>query len=237
MANRHTTMVKRQQTNGSSTKRTRTSTSRKYPSRPGKRVVSVPRPLASTPGTAFPHRYQNELRYSAVQSIVLDPSGWGKHFFSCNGLYDPDITGLGHQPLYYDQLTALYNHYTVIKSSITIQPMGFEDNSYVLSLSLEDDTSSSFGNTTREQPDTKSWVVSAPQGDKDNKHSLYWNAAKVFGGDIIDNDDLQGTLNTNPPEQTFYMLGMEGVAATVHSYFVELRYTVVWDELKTVAGS
>lgn len=36
------------------------------------------------------------------------------HLFRANGIFDPDVTGTGHQPLYRDQVADLYTNYTVI---------------------------------------------------------------------------------------------------------------------------
>lgn len=35
-------------------------------------------------------------------------------------MYDPDLTGFGHQPYFFDQLTDIYSHYVVIGSKIKI---------------------------------------------------------------------------------------------------------------------
>ena len=34
---------------------------------------------------------------------------------------DPNHTGVGHQPLYFDQLMTIYNHYIVIGAKITVK--------------------------------------------------------------------------------------------------------------------
>lgn len=60
------------------------------------------------------------LRY--VTGLELSPSGIGLpsvHVFSANGLFDPDITGVGHQPRGFDQIQALYAHHTIIYSKCT----------------------------------------------------------------------------------------------------------------------
>ncbi len=41
--------------------------------------------------------------------------------FTANGLFDPDITGTGHQPRGFDQFMALYDKYVVVSSSITLK--------------------------------------------------------------------------------------------------------------------
>lgn len=65
------------------------------------------------------------LRYST--NISLDPkpenlgsTGSNVWQFSANGCYDPDTTGLGHQPMYFDNYSAVYNQYRVLKSEITV---------------------------------------------------------------------------------------------------------------------
>lgn len=63
------------------------------------------------------------LRY--VDTVTIDPGAASilKHTFSANGLFDPDITSTGHQPLMYDEYSALYKQYRVISSKIKITPV------------------------------------------------------------------------------------------------------------------
>lgn len=56
------------------------------------------------------------LRYFE-RNIILNPGVAGimaSYTFSLNGLYDPNITGVGHQPMGFDQLMLMYNNYTVV---------------------------------------------------------------------------------------------------------------------------
>lgn len=63
-----------------------------------------------------------KLRY--VQRITLEPTAGGvadSHFFRCNSLYDPDYTGVGHQPIGFDEYANLYKHYTVYGAKINVK--------------------------------------------------------------------------------------------------------------------
>lgn len=57
------------------------------------------------------------LNYSEL-SVTLTPATAGTaavYVFSLNGLFDPNVTGVGHQPEGFDQIMAMYELYTVQK--------------------------------------------------------------------------------------------------------------------------
>jgi len=55
-------------------------------------------------------------------TVALDPAigAAANYVFSCNGMYDPDITGTGNQPRGFDQLMAMYDHYIVKSGRIKV---------------------------------------------------------------------------------------------------------------------
>jgi len=61
----------------------------------------------------IPQRYLCKLKYCS--SVTTNNSG--QYVFNLNSLFDPDLTGTGHQPYGYDQLAVLYNRYRVIGTS------------------------------------------------------------------------------------------------------------------------
>lgn len=50
---------------------------------------------------------------NAVQSITVTTTG-NEHLFKLNSLFDPDTTGTGHQPYWFDQLNNIYKAYRVM---------------------------------------------------------------------------------------------------------------------------
>jgi len=74
----------------------------------------------------FPPRFNVDLRYSA--SLILTTAGvvigadfmGTEYVFRLNSLFDPDLTGVGHQPFGYDQLTTMYGSYCVTGCMIDI---------------------------------------------------------------------------------------------------------------------
>jgi len=60
----------------------------------------------------FPDRLRTNLRYSTV--IPVPAVAHYEYVFKANSLFDPDLTGVGHQPTYFDQLAAIYSQYCVL---------------------------------------------------------------------------------------------------------------------------
>lgn len=92
----------------------------------------VPRNRFSLVSSTVPRRPMNRsaikgsrkvnLRY--CQEILMNPAAAGVpifNYFRANSLFDPDFSGVGHQPLGFDQWTPFYNHYTVIGATITVE--------------------------------------------------------------------------------------------------------------------
>lgn len=77
--------------------------------------------MSAMPPTTFTrHRYCSRITLTGgLGGITGSP-----HVFRLNGMFDPDITLVGHQPLYYDQMAALYATYCVYKVSIQLQVYG-----------------------------------------------------------------------------------------------------------------
>ena len=189
---------------------------------------------------AFPKQLFNTITY--FELVTMDVvNGTGKHVFSANGCYDPNITGTGHQPLYFDQISALYDHYTALRSRITVwctMPSG--SLSGVLStLYIDDDTSTKSTAADAAEMPGCAIVVSNPSVAVFPKLYQSWDAAKVFGPNPQAQDSLQGTAGSNPTEQSYFILQMQDslLASYACKAFVKIEYDVVWDELTTIASS
>jgi len=68
----------------------------------------------------FPKTTAVKLRY--VDGVSLNPvtSTLATYAFSANSCFDPNVTGIGHQPMNFDMWSALYNHYVVVGSKIRV---------------------------------------------------------------------------------------------------------------------
>jgi len=68
----------------------------------------------------FQSKTTRRLRYSTNFSLTAVSGVVSTYVFAANGLFDPDITSTGHQPMGFDQLMLSYNHYCVNRSKIML---------------------------------------------------------------------------------------------------------------------
>lgn len=100
-------------------KRRRSSKSRSRKGRPYKRKFYRRKNfIVQNP---IPNSRLVRFRYCPA-GISIDPAVGlaATYVFRCNSLYDPDYTGVGHQPMGYDEMTTLYSRSTVISSKIQV---------------------------------------------------------------------------------------------------------------------
>lgn len=68
----------------------------------------------------FPDRLVTKLRYCDVMDVGISTGSVTSQTFALNSLYDPDRTNVGHQPMFFDQLSAVYNRYRVLGAKLTV---------------------------------------------------------------------------------------------------------------------
>lgn len=187
--------------------------------------------------SGFPKKLRFKHEYYEVLSIAATTGATISYLHSCNGLYDPDITGTGHQPSYFDQLTSIYDHYTVMESMIELEVVS--DIVSYFALYIDDDTATANTLTqAAEQPTGQLKMIPALQDPV--RFVSRWNAKEWFGGDILDNDNLQGNASNNPTEQSYFTFkgrSANGTSTANFSIKVKLTYWAVWDELATMPQS
>lgn len=198
--------------------------------------------VSASIGQGFPRRLLMTHRYVDNITLTSTAAALATHQFSVNSMFDPNTTGVGHQPLYYDQLTPLYNHYTVIGSKITVQitPKATNEEPTRFVLFLEDNTTvtpTDIG-ILSEQTGAKVLQI-GPNSNFNYTRSLKWSARKNFPGAVLGNDQLRGT-NANPAEQQYFTLGCQsslGGTTTEVQCYVTIQYIAVWTEPKQVDNS
>jgi len=207
-------------------------------------------------GSPYPISADVEFKY--VDRISMDAGGSGavaQYQFTCNGMYDPDVTGTGHQPIGFDQwmgtssTTGFYNHYHVEASEIKITAFSqASDNTgqAIVLLGISDDTTTGIDfNTALENPSfDRITLGSVGSGHDVQTLKKKWNACRYFGltrESLYAKDDLKGIYSANPAELANFTLYVSSDNPTVNpsavSLLVEVKYRAHLTERKELLGS
>lgn len=157
----------------------------------------------------LPQKLKAALKYNDTYNLNPGVGGTADvQVISLNGCYDPDTTGVGHQPRGFDELfgsSGLYTHYEVMKVQIKAY-FANRDNNYhqYCSMTVRDGVSvASSANDYIESGSTK-WTVVGTEGSSDNVRYLQVTLQpnKWLGRNRGD-DELKGNASGNPAEQLY----------------------------------
>lgn len=193
--------------------------------------------------------FKQGFRYT--DTITLDPTSGGNiayHTFSANGLYDPDITGVGHQPMGFDQLIGVvYNHYTVIgaklRATFMSQNSTTTGQAYVgiMQLAGSSPVSTSFNDVAESKHSKLNTMRSMNGGGRTSVVSKI-SLSKWLGQKVLQEDANAGTSTTNPTEQVYWAVyASSNFAGTTDPapmrVLIEIEYVAILHEPRQLAGS
>lgn len=69
----------------------------------------------------LPTEYRTRLRYTSYFNSSAAGGIVGDQLVSGNSVYDPDASGVGEQPYWYDEMSQIYVKYRVVRSKIVIR--------------------------------------------------------------------------------------------------------------------
>lgn len=210
--------------------------------------VAPPRRFMSIAGQ--PTKKLVRMTYSGVVALAPTAGAVATHVFSANGIFDPDITGTGTQPLGHDQWSGFYNHYCVIASKMSVTfdashaAADTANPPHVLTaqVMLNDDATQTYApRLNREQNWVKSRFLNTLNNPKGSIVSKFNNKRLGIGHPLSD-DRVKSTFGANPTEQAFYIVTVEDLSnttvaiGTVYAHF-KIDYIVALLEPKDLTRS
>jgi len=203
--------------------------------RRGKKNVIVNTSKALAP---IAQRYITTLKYCQTYKPV-NSFGLNNWQIRLNSIFDPDLTGSGHQPYGRDTFSTLYARYRVVKCNYAIQAYS-TDGLPVCVSALPANESHLFSSVSeaRENPRAK-FIVQAGTGSelKTLRGSVYLPSLMGRTSQQYMSDDrYQSTMGTNPAENAILniqaMLIDENLLINPSVvYVVTLKYTVEFFDL------
>lgn len=207
------------------------------------KALTLSRPVRVSAGRQlFAPQRTCTLRYVDTVSLTLDANGLGQYSFSANGLFDPDLIIAGHQPMGFDQLMAIYGHYTVNWSKIKVTSQYPRSdvsglNRIVIALANTTTVFTSFEQVMEQQYHSKAVVFYPTQASSMPSTQLTYNYKTVFGNQLNNATDLRGTAAANPADGQVFAVYMTGTANGAVPFLVEIEYNATFSELNNLAQS
>lgn len=207
------------------------------------------RPLNILPRPALlelSHR-SKMLYYYNVDNASAGTMIAGAWVFSANGLFDPDITGTtGGQPMGFDQMQLLYEHYTCLGGKITVNFKNESKTEYAYcGIAIAPDATAGTDpyKLVENGMLVRSYVSEGFAGNM-KEHcelTLPFNVGRINSRKNIVGDDLyRGDAASNPTEQTYlhvFHYNPNTATTTTLNYDVLIEYDVVWTEPRKLAIS
>ena len=183
----------------------------------------------------FPAVEKYQLRYADTIAINAGVGAAASYLFRANSIYDPDQTGIGHQPYGHDQLNEIYNHYCVDSATITVTATNFAG---IFGVSVTDNAVVSSGfNTVKEQQATSMQVVTHVS------HTQPLTLKKRYDrfGSFPVYKDTSSFMGANPAEEAYFQIWCTGTDAGIDpgnaTFLVTITYNVTCYELKDLGSS
>lgn len=213
---------------------------KRYGRRKGRKTVNVNRALQP-----IPQRYICKMKYSDqfnISTTTLAPIG--AYRFNMNSIFDPNQTGVGHQPYGHDTFQTLYNRYRVIKCSWTIQSSSADGTTTIQTVAMPANEVVGWSNLTEaiEQPRAK--FITQGLGAPIQKLKGSCHLPSLVGrnkAQYMADDRYQATFGTSPAENAILNIyaGAHNGAAINNTIncSINIVYTVEMFDVKNLSQS
>jgi len=203
--------------------------------------------MLSAPGTPFPTRCKAQLRYTSYANLNPVIGSVNLQYVRCNGIYDPDASGVGGQPRGFDQYAQLYDQYTVNNARLKIWVASSNSATYgtdkvLAGISIVDGvTTTPAIDNCADRPYTTFKLINSTAAASDQMITSNWNRAKRFPKDQT-YQSLSAQIAANPAEEEFFQIWLySAYFPLASSCSVTVQYEVVYDvefyELKQIPAS
>lgn len=215
--------------------------------RQASRAYGVSRLIRGVPNV-FP--YTRLVKHKYVENIQLPAATGGgfsrQYIFSANGIFDPNISGTGHQPLFHDEMEKLYKYYVVIAS---FAKLTFDNNDTTQQMygciCSQDQSFSSNTQTLVEQYGYRKMSTNSQRnyplvikGSYDAKKKQNVTLKQL----ISDSDQLTDPgANPGGKQQFYYTFWTapfnSGTTLAAQNAFIEITYVTMWVQPQDAIGS
>lgn len=194
----------------------------------------------------FPEQVRTKLRYVQIGNLTNVAGTLVKQAFRMNSIFDPDLTGVGHQPMWRDNFAAVYNHYKVVASTfeVTFTQSNADQNDELAVVGLVRDDDGSAASTYIELSEQSSGQHAVLGLNASNSGSItmktdfkVWRDLKLSSASS--EGEAGAAMGSNPAEETDVIVWLSSVNASTITvaYDVTIVYDVLFSEVVTGISS
>lgn len=204
------------------------------------RMVRIPRVIGP------PKSMLTRLRWNHTYQASVAPGATAVRDFRLNSLFDPDLSGTGDQPHYFDQYSALYARYRVYAAKwhlITTCSCAVSDLYHpMLTITSWGDVSPSW-NTTAALSSKRSIRKYLIPGQESYSIKRYFNMSSILGvpkREYNIAEPYQALVTANPARQAVLNIGLINNSATssiTWSFNLQVIYYVKFFDNQEPTGS
>lgn len=187
------------------------------------------------------------MKHRYTETIGLDAAGGGvsPYVFIANTLYDPNVTGTGHQPLMSDEMAAIYGSYIILGSKITAKFVNSSTGTTVSHIGIflsRDSSISTSQELVLEQQNTKHTTLGLP-GSTNGIKTITGNfsAKKFFSANPLTDDLQEALISADPQKKAYYILWQSSINSANNpdaiDVLVSIDYIALWKNRKEVLQS
>lgn len=212
------------------------------------RITHPSRALVKTFNTNIGLPLTKKVRLTYYDNIGLTSvSGTlSQHNFNLASIFDPDVTGVGHQPYGRDEWSVLYKQYYVSSAKITVKFSNSQSNNMCHKVGLildKDSTLSGTRNTRMEQSKGRNQRTLLSNSNNTQTVSAIYTPRKFFSiTDPGDDHQIKALLTANPTLPAYACITVQAydnVTSSSAAIYAEvtIEYNVVLSDPIPFAGS
>lgn len=205
-----------------------------------KQTSRLPRQIKPYPNfKVLRHKYVTQCNLPATNGSTTFNS---VYVFRANSLYDPDYTGVGHQPMFFDETKSHYTKYTVVASKIKITIPSVNEKTFHVGIMVSD-SPTEVSNTAPVNTDSLleqySHTACVLPNTRNKKLTIggSFQATKEFAttfSSLMGDDSQAVDPGSNPPTAVgrYFIIWrvpfQDSVQLTELPILVEMTYTTIW---------
>lgn len=196
------------------------------------RSVATVRSLAAKMADPFPQRKFCKLRYS--DNILLTAPNTNlsyEYILSLNGLFDPDITGTGHQPYGFDTMAVIYNNYIVRGAYVSLEWYDPSADGQIVGYRMQGTSVSGLTISALEEAPLTTCSSISNTGNQKKIHLVYvnpWDCIGCTKGQYVNDINNNGAaVGANPATQAYIRLFTSSTQAAT-STTVKIKFEITY---------